>query len=181
MGVAATRHHRLSRTEDRPRERGGTDDFEVLARDLRPDLYRFAFWFTRDATVAEDAVQEALIRGWRSWNRLKDKSAAKAWLLTIVRRECARPYERKRLQIRNIDGLSAAEQSLISTSDNGDLGEMRRAMFRLELEYREPLILQVLMGYTAEEIGRIMGLKPGAVLTRLFRARRKLAAEFEVD
>ena len=48
---------------------------------------------------------------------------------------------------------------------------MREALFRLEDEYREPLVLQVLMGYTTQEIADAMGMQQGAVLTRLFRAR----------
>jgi RNA polymerase sigma-70 factor (ECF subfamily) len=51
---------------------------------------------------------------------------------------------------------------------------MRAALFALEPDYREPLVLQVLMGYTTEEIAKHMELSTGAVLTRLFRARQKL-------
>ena len=51
---------------------------------------------------------------------------------------------------------------------------MREAIFELEDDYREPLVLQVLMGYSTNEIAETMGLKQGAVLTRLHRARNKL-------
>ena len=54
---------------------------------------------------------------------------------------------------------------------------MREALFRLEDEYREPLVLQVLMGYTTQEIADAMGMQQGAVLTRLFRARARLRRE----
>jgi RNA polymerase sigma-70 factor (ECF subfamily) len=49
-------------------------------------------------------------------------------------------------------------------------------MWELEPDYREPLVLQVLMGFTTEEIATELGLTSGAVLTRLFRARQKLRA-----
>jgi RNA polymerase sigma-70 factor (ECF subfamily) len=54
---------------------------------------------------------------------------------------------------------------------------MRAAIFRLHDDYREPLVLQVLMGYSTNEIAEMMGLKQGAVLTRLHRARHKLMDE----
>src|SRR5579863_7557540 len=66
---------------------------------MRPDLLRFAQWLTRDRALAEDVVQEALLRAWRSREALKDPSCARSWLLTIVRREHARLYERKRLEL----------------------------------------------------------------------------------
>lgn len=149
-------------------------DFESILSDLRPDLHRYALWLTRDANVAEDAVQEALIRGWRSWSALKDEQAIKPWFLTIVRRECARIYARKRVETRDLDSLCGAEQAQIATTDDAQLAELRAEIFQLEPSYREPLVLQVLMGCSSNEIAGAMGIKRGAVLTRLFRARQKL-------
>jgi len=57
-----------------------------LFESMRPDLLRFALWLTRDRAVAEDVVQEALLRAWRSRDALKDLACSRAWLLTIVRR-----------------------------------------------------------------------------------------------
>ena len=51
---------------------------------------------------------------------------------------------------------------------------MRDAIYELDSDYREPLVLQVIMGYSTNEIAELMGLKQGAVLTRLHRARIKL-------
>lgn len=154
--------------------------FQRCVSAFRPDLYRYALWLTGDPSIADDAVQEALIRGWRSWHKLKDPSAAKPWLCTIVRRESARLFERKRLVTRDIDALTDAEQHLIATADDEpELVELRRAIFALDPLYREPLVLQVLMGHSAAEIAAIIGIKQGAVLTRLCRARQKLAAHLK--
>ena len=51
---------------------------------------------------------------------------------------------------------------------------MRKAIFELEQDYREPLVLQVLLGLSTGEIAQAMEIKQGAVLTRLHRARKKL-------
>lgn len=63
---------------------------------------------------------------------------------------------------------------MLAEAPNEELTELRESIFGLEDEYREPLVLQVLMGYSTAEIGELMGLKQGAVLTRLHRARLKL-------
>ena len=148
--------------------------FETLCGGLRTDLFRFAFWLARDRTVAEDVVQDTLLRAWRSLDSLGEDAAVRPWLLTIARREFARRFERKRFDTVDIDDLSALEDPALGAEDTQELAELRAAIFALEDDYREPLVLQVLMGYTTEEIARHMGLKPGAVLTRLFRARQKL-------
>jgi RNA polymerase sigma-70 factor (ECF subfamily) len=157
----------------------GTDRnrrFAALCEPLRADLYRFAFWLSRDRQVADDVVQETLLRAWKSLDRLQDDGAAKQWLLTIARREHARLYERKRLATVDIDELVQAELPALATSDERDreLDEVRRAIFELDDDYREPLMLQVLMGYSTQEIAEHMDLNTGAVLTRLFRARHRL-------
>jgi RNA polymerase sigma-70 factor (ECF subfamily) len=148
--------------------------FEQLCEPLRADVYRFAFWLARDPGVAEDVVQETLLRAWRSLDSLTDDGAAKAWLLTIARREHARLHERKRFVTVDVDALSIAEDPALGRSDDHESGDLRAAIFALPEEYREPLVLQVLLGYSTEEIARQLGLTSGAVLTRLCRARQRL-------
>ncbi len=150
--------------------------FQALCSALRPDLLRFAFWLSRDRALAEDVVQESLLRAWKAQDALLDERAAKPWLLTIIRREYARTFERKRLPTVDIDELVAREEPSLALGENQDLAEVRRAMFSLAQEYREPLLLQVLMGYTTAEIAAELGLSQPAVLTRLFRARHQLRA-----
>lgn len=150
--------------------------FERLCQPLRADLYRFAFWLARDPNVAEDVVQETLLRAWRSLDSLTDDGAARSWLLTIARREHARLYERKRLETVDVDvhTLAVAEEPALGRNDDHEGDDLRKALFALPEDYREPLVLQVLMGYSAEEIAGQLGLTTGAVLTRLCRARQKL-------
>ena len=68
--------------------------FEALCLPFRTDLLRFVYWLCRDRSLAEDVVQEALLRAWRSFDSLADEQAARSWLLTIARRELARHFER---------------------------------------------------------------------------------------
>lgn len=148
--------------------------FGALCESLRPDLLRFAWWLARDRALAEDVVQETMLRAWKSFDALTDEAKAKSWLLTIVRRELARTYEKKRPELADIDALVAAESAVLAAPEDERVEEMRSAIFRLEEDYREPLVMQVLLGYSTQEIADVMGLQQGAVLTRLFRARAKL-------
>ena len=160
-----------------PGDDGGTGEAGALGAQLealRPQLMRFALWLARDRSLAEDIVQEALLRAWRSREGLKDPQASRAWLLTIVRREHARLYERKRLELVSLDEDDEHERVAHPEQPESELELLRSAILRLPLEYREPLLLQVQGGFSTAEIAVELGLSQSAVLTRLFRARNKL-------
>jgi RNA polymerase sigma-70 factor (ECF subfamily) len=148
--------------------------FARMLEMLRPDLVRFAFWLARDRAVAEDVVQETLIRAWKSREELKDHAATRPWLFTIVRREHARLYERKRLPTVDVETVEALGDPALTTDGDAGLEDLRRAILQLPDEYREPLVLQVLGGLTTVEIAAELELTQAAVLTRLFRARNRL-------
>src|ERR1700723_4171246 len=150
--------------------------FQALCQSLRPDLLRFAFWLSRDRALAQDVVQESLLRAWKAQDALLDENAAKPWLLTIIRREYARTFERKRLPTVDVDELIAKEEPMLAAAEEQNIGEVRAALMKLPDEYREPLVLQVLMGFSTAEIARELDLSGPAVLTRLHRARRLLRA-----
>lgn len=155
--------------------------FEAIVADLYTDMYRYAAWLCRDRSIAEEVVQEALLRAWRAFDSLRDDKAAKPWLLTIVRRENARYFERRRLETVDIDGLTGAQTAFLAAGDDDRLGDVREAIFGLHDDYREPLVLQVLLGHSTDEIAGLMGISAAAVLTRLHRARKKLIAQFAND
>jgi RNA polymerase sigma-70 factor (ECF subfamily) len=157
----------------KPGADGSAMAVDRLFESLRPEMLRFAWWLARDRAVAEDVVQEALLRAWRSRDALKDPAAARGWLLTIVRREHARLYERKRLEVTDLDAVIAAEDSQLAT-ETDELVGLRLAITQLPDEYRVPLVMQVLGGFTTDEIARELALSTAAVLTRLFRARNRL-------
>jgi RNA polymerase sigma-70 factor (ECF subfamily) len=153
-----------------------TGRLDPLLAGLRPELMRYAQWLTRDRALAEDVVQEALLRAWRSQAALRDRAAARAWLFTIVRREHARLYERKRLEMTTLDEAIESDGAALAVEEDSELLELRLAIYRLPQDYREPLVMQVLGGFSTQEIADELGLTLPAVLTRLFRARNQLRA-----
>src|SRR5687768_7668595 len=100
--------------------------FEDLARRHATDLYRYAFWLVRDRQEAEDIVQEALLRGWRAYPRLRAHAAAKSWLFSIVRNEYLRAMERNSRQPESLEGIDPADDR----AENLGL-EMREALMSL--------------------------------------------------
>jgi RNA polymerase sigma-70 factor (ECF subfamily) len=143
--------------------------FEDAVRAHADDLFRFAYWLTRERAQAEDVVQEALLRGWRAFPRLRDRAATKAWLFAIVRNEFRRARGAAGPDTESLDGVDVADER----QDLARL-EMREALRALPAAYAEPLALQVLGGFECAEIAQMLGTTEGAVMTRLTRARQAL-------
>lgn len=145
----------------------------MIVNALSADLYRYAYWLCKDKAQAEDLVQETYARAWRSLDSLRDEKAAKSWLITTLRREHARQFERTRPQIVDID-MEAVADTTTEYDTSTEAFVLRRALAELSEEYREPLLLQVLNGYNCSEIAEQLDLSSSAVMTRLFRARQVL-------
>lgn len=148
--------------------------YDSLVRALHADIFRYAYWLCGDKHIAEDITQETFLRAWRSLESLKDDKAAKAWLITIVRRENARRFERKQFDYSDVEQDQLEDHFSSSTEDNAEQHLIRRQIAKLEIEYREPLLLQVIGGFSGEEIAGILELNRNTVMTRLFRARNQL-------
>jgi len=155
--------------------------FDALARRYADDLFRFAVWLCGDATLANDLVQETFMRAWKALDSLKEVDAAKGWLITILRREHARTFERKVLLTQDIDDVVVSEDKELTPEDRAERNMLRQAMLELETKYREPLVLQVVMGMSIVEIAEQLDLTESAVMTRVFRAREKLKARLKPD
>jgi RNA polymerase sigma-70 factor (ECF subfamily) len=145
-------------------------DFERTVRAYGADLYRFAYSLCRDRFGAEDLVQEALARAWKGWEGLREPAAMKAWLFTIVRNEHARTFARKRVELVDADVYELDVPDLSAAAGSG----VDALLAALPLAYREPLVLQVLGGFSCKEIAEMLDTTEGAVMTRLCRARQAL-------
>lgn len=156
-------------------ERSHEQRFNDLVSSHMDDLYRFAYWLSGNRAVAEELVQETLIRAWRSMDRLRDTKAAKAWLLTIVRRENARYHGRRQLPKSGMPTEDLVDvRSDYDTSTEAFV--LRRALDQLPPDYREPLLMQIVYGYSQKEIAEQLGISNAGAGTRLFRAREKMRA-----
>lgn len=153
--------------------------FQTLVDAYYTELYHFALGMSHSPDLAEDLVQETFARAWCALHKLKDEQAARAWLYTIIKREHARLYARQRPEIWQPDMLPAI--SVEGTDHSTEAFVLHIALSKLSSKYLEPLLLQVLGGFSCAEIGQILGLGDNAVMTRLFRARRKLRSMLGTD
>ncbi|WGV99478.1 sigma-70 family RNA polymerase sigma factor [Vibrio sp. YMD68] len=151
--------------------------YEALVRAYHRDLFRYGFWLCKDKSIAEDLVQETCLRAWKSLDSLQDEKAAKSWLITILRRENARRFERKQFDLVDIDDYS--NDAIVSDDAHHQSEWVQTLIMKLDVEYREPLFLQVVGGFSGEEIGSILELNKNTVMTRLFRARNQLKEMME--
>jgi RNA polymerase sigma-70 factor (ECF subfamily) len=152
--------------------------FEALVRAHSAELYRYAYWLCGESAQAQDLVQETFLRAWRSLDSLRETVAAKAWLTTILRREHARLFERKPMPTTDLADLDLSDSGP-GPERTGEDAVMRAAIAKLEPKYREPLVLQVLGGFSCEEIATQLGITEAAVMTQVFRARQKLKSMLE--
>jgi RNA polymerase sigma-70 factor (ECF subfamily) len=149
--------------------------FQRIIGQYREDLYRYALWLVQDSTVADDLVQETLLRAWKSLDKLQKPEAAKGWLITILRRENARRFERFQPKISTMP-VEAVRDTHRDYDTSTEAFVLRNAIARLDERYRDPLLLQVIHGYSQKEIAEELGISVAGAGTRLFRARKKLRA-----
>jgi len=155
--------------------------FEALAREYGTDLYRYGLWLCHNDALAKDLVQETYLRAWKALHTLKEQAAVKGWLITILRREFARTFERKVPKFTDLDSVVIEETRDLKPEEQVERNMLREGILRLPPRYREPLLLQVVMGYSCEEIAQQLGLSKSAVMTQLFRAREKLKIMLQRD
>lgn len=153
-------------------------EFELAVRSFHRDLYRFAFWLSRDSHVAEDLVQECFQKAWEHWESLRDAIAVKKWLFTILRRAFLRRMERKEFD--SVDEDMYVELAM-EQADADEAYTLRQILATTPDSLREPLLMQVLGGFSAEELAEIHQTTIGAITTRLSRARQYLRSQLQSE
>ena len=158
-----------------------TNRFNELAQAYSTDLYRYAMWICGNDALAKDLVQETFLRAWRALDNLKDVGAAKSWLITILRREYARTFERKVPKFTDVDKVVVVDVDELEPDEQAERDLLRKGIMKLEPKYRDPLLLQVVFGHSCAEISEQLGVSKSAIMTQLFRAREKLKALLQKD
>ena len=161
-------------------------EFERDALPWMDDVYRFAFSLTRDASDADDVVQETYLRAYRSWHTFLQGSDCRRWLFTICRNAFLRSRERDRHRIELEDGDAEALDAFVahgaSIADGTDrllaridlAPAISTALAELEEPFKSAVILVDLEDQSYEAASEILGVPIGTVRSRLFRGRRLL-------
>ena len=142
--------------------------------------HNLAKWLLRNEQDAQDVVQEAYLRAFKSFSGFHG-SNGRAWLLTIVRNTSYTLLKKNRAvdltttfdeEIHAIDHESASPATILEHAEDAEL--IREAMDELPAEFREILALRHQEGLSYKEIADIAQIPPGTVMSRLARARAKL-------
>lgn len=153
-------------------------EFEERLAECGPLAYRVARGVLRNSADADDVAQDALLRAYRRFARLRDRGRFRAWLVRIAfRLALDRARSSKRREAR--ETLWSRESPKASTEDVAASREfqahLESAMEELAEKHRLVLLLAAMEGHTIEEVAAMLGLPVGTVKSRLFFARKQLA------
>ena len=152
--------------------------FERLIRPELTSAYRLAGYLIGDASAAEDAAQEAVLRAWKAFPRLRDESQFRSWFQRIVANVCNDQMRRRRVVAFAPLGDPPAESvdPFRSSLDRITLG---RALATLTPELRAVVVLRYLLDLTNEEIADRLRIPNGTVKSRLHYAFVALRRELD--
>lgn len=131
---------------------------------------------------ADDLVQDALMRAWRSRNGFEMGTNLKAWMFKIVRNTFYTSIAKRRNTVQDVDGKLAARMACSPEQEwRLQYGELLNAMDRLTPDAREALLLVVASGLSYEEAAEVCGCAVGTLKSRVNRARERLAKLVDHD
>jgi len=150
-------------------------DFQLMATDHGPVLYRMAYRMIGDCHEAEDVVQEAFRSAWKSRESFIEGRGHRALLVSILRRRVVDRW-RRRPPPNTLSGDGEIEIAVPAEDFSADeyTDEMQRALDQLSPDLRESLLLVVVAELTHQEAADVLAIPLGTVLSRVSRARKKL-------
>src|SRR5437016_7563312 len=173
----------------RKAQQGDMGAFEELVARHRDKIYARAFSMMRNEEEAIDLSQEAWVKGWQRLRQFQGEASFGTWMTRIVINLCLDQLRKhKRQRTESIEGMDeesgGVERQMpvvtINPTARLERGELRaridRAMGQLSYEHRTVLVLHEFEELEYKEIAKVMGCSIGTVMSRLFYARRKMAA-----
>lgn len=164
-------------------------EFEALAAQHRPELYRMALQITHNPDEAEDLVQETFLRAFSRFHQFEPGTNFRAWARRILTNAHINRYrhERRGPSFIGLDDMTAQEDFHLSGENAAREDQPERAIFDhlhseevedavrgLPEEFRQVLVLSDIEDFSYEQISRVLSIPIGTVRSRLFRARRRL-------
>lgn len=154
------------------------DGLQDQLEQIRPRLYRLAYSWSHNTALADDLVQETLIKALKNANQLRDPALLNSWLFSILA-NCWRDHFRQHKDMDDIDELEDYKYAHEVTPDNIHaqsqvIARVRNAVSKLPLGQRQVLTLVDLEELSYIEVASILDIPIGTVMSRLCRARQTL-------
>jgi RNA polymerase sigma-70 factor (ECF subfamily) len=161
---------------------GDEQAFASLAVAVGNRLHAVAHRILRDASLAEDATQQALLAIWRDLPQLRDPTRFDAWTYRLLVRACYAEGRRTRNWGPNLRVLPADEPAVgEGLSSVIDRDQLERGFGRLSIDHRAVVVLHHYLDMTLEEVAQSLGVPIGTVRSRLHYAMRALRSALEAD
>jgi RNA polymerase sigma-70 factor, ECF subfamily len=164
---------------------GDREAFALLAAGEVDRLHAIAMLVLRDHALAEDVVQEALVRCWRQLPKLREIERFDAWLYRILVRAAADEYGRRRRYEAIVRTLPIEPVAVDTADDLADRDELEGAFRHLSINHRAVVVLHHYGGLPLPEVAAALGIPPGTAKSRYHYAmsalRSALDAHARVD
>ena len=156
----------------------GSDSFQKKFEAIRPNLYRVAYSWSHNAALADDLVQEALVKALKNTSQLRDPELFNGWVFSILA-NCWRDHFRQHREMEDIDELEDHRCATQITPEDDHstsqiVSRVRDAVAQLPISQRQVLTLVDLEGFPYMEVANILAIPIGTVMSRLCRARQSL-------
>ncbi|MGJ5617798.1 RNA polymerase sigma factor [Sulfitobacter sp. MF3-043] len=141
-----------------------------------PAMRAFAISLTRNGAIADDMVQDTLVKAWTNIEKFQAGTNMRAWLFTILRNTYYSSRRKARREVADVDGVfteSLAEKP--AHDGHMQMTDFRKALAKLQDEQREALLLVGASGFSYEEAAEMCGVAVGTIKSRTSRARARLA------
>jgi RNA polymerase sigma-70 factor (ECF subfamily) len=166
-------------------QRGDRAAFEEIFMLYRDDVFRFAFLVVRDASLAQDVVQEAFLKVFRSIAKFQFRSSFKSWLYRVAVNEAITILRRRKIKEELAPAPGAARETGVASParawqpeeaalDSEERRLLHFAIDQLDPVHRSVVVLKYFHEFSDTEIAAIIGCPPGTVKSRLHRARELL-------
>lgn len=145
-------------------------------------LRAFALSLCRNGTLADDLVQETVMKAWKSIHKFERGTNMRAWLFTILRNTYYTTYTKARREISDVDGVLSGRLA-VKPEHDGKLayGDFMVAFEQLPDDQREALTLVGASGFAYHEAAEMCGVATGTMKSRVNRARQKLIELLELS
>lgn len=164
----------------RKARRGDQHAFASLVKSVQRPVYGLCLRLLRTEAEASEVAQESFLRAYQNLGRYDESRPFDLWVLAIARNLCLDLLRRRqRLQTEDVEEhaqvLASGEATLEQRAiEKQQYGSLEQALSTLPADDREVLALYYVQRRTTKEIASIMGVAPGTIMARLFRAREKL-------